>query len=104
MLFRSKKNSSLKPLTGKRRGADKTKTKPQSAMWEVLEVCAITRVVPGGLGGALMGKEGRDPGAGRPRVIQGETVPLLGVHLGVTTQPLQGQKNRQSQRAALSLT
>lgn len=55
--------------------------KQQSSKSEVLEVPAISGVMPGGLNHALVGKEGRGPsgycGPRIPWVTPGETVPLL---------------------------
>ena len=53
----------------------------------------MARVTPGGLSGALVGKESEDSGGGQQVlrilwVTQGERVFLLGVHLGELSWPL----------------
>lgn len=60
-----KKNSSPKLLAGKKRGADRCKFYDwQSANTTALQVHAIARVTPGGLGSNPVDKKGGDPGAG----------------------------------------
>ena len=53
----AQENSYPKPMTANFYRQWSTKS-------EVLEVCGIARVVPGQLSGILVGKKGRDPGAG----------------------------------------
>lgn len=67
MLGIAQENSSLKLMTGKRRGVKYYEffCKQQSAKSEVLDVSAFNRASPGPLNGALVGKEGQHSGVGR---------------------------------------
>ena len=78
-------DSSPKPLTGKSRGASATRChEQQSAESEALQVCTIASVWQA----VLLWEGGWRPRGGQCSlriswVTRGETVPLLGVHLGV---------------------
>lgn len=92
---------------GKGEGLTTTKFYEQrSTKSEVLEVCTITGVVPARLRDAPSGEGGRKPRSKQcdlriPLVTWGETVTLLGVHLGVLVWPPQGQKKWQHQYTSL---
>lgn len=68
-------------------------------MSQVLEVPAITWMVPGKCSGTPIEKESRGSRAntvGTSWVVLREKVTLLGVHFGEVALPLWGQKNKQA--------